>query len=78
MQPVDALARKYDPTTMFLHWATVVLLAALLLGRVAWRVTGGRRMPLAGKGAPTSSPKARIGAHTPCSRAWCCPGCIRW
>jgi len=52
MQPVDALARKYDPTTMLLHWATVVLLAALLLGRVAWRVTGGRRMPLAGKGAP--------------------------
>jgi cytochrome b561 len=84
MQPVDTAAHKYDPTTMFFHWATTVLvvtqwlgaqtidcfprgplrvdarsvhitvgvlLAALLLGRVSWRVTGGRRLPLADKGA---------------------------
>lgn len=83
MQPVDPAARRYDPTTMFFHWATAVLvatqwlgahaidwfprgplrvdarsvhitfgvlLAALLMGRVAWRLTGGRRLPLADEG----------------------------
>ena len=84
MQPVTTTARRYDPLTMFFHWATAllvvtqwlgaqvidwfprgplrvdarsvhitfgVLLAALLVGRVAWRLTGGRRLPLADKGA---------------------------
>ena len=84
MQTVDAAARRYDPTTMFFHWATALLvvtqwlgaqtidwfprgalrvdarsmhitfgvaLAALLAGRVIWRLTGGRRLPLADKGA---------------------------
>ncbi len=84
MQPVTTTARRYDPLTMFFHWATAllvvtqwlgaqvidwfprgplrvdarsvhitfgVLLAALLLGRVVWRLTGGRRLPLADKGA---------------------------
>ncbi len=84
MQPVSTDVGRYDATTMFLHWATAllvatqwlgaqtidwfprgplrvdarslhitvgVLLAALLLGRVAWRLTGGRRLPLADKGA---------------------------
>lgn len=84
MQPVTTTARRYDPLTMFFHWATAllvvtqwlgaqvidwfprgplrvdarsvhitfgVLLAALLVGRVVWRLTGGRRLPLADKGA---------------------------
>ncbi len=84
MQPVTTTARRYDPLTMFFHWATAllvvtqwlgaqvidwfprgplrvdarsvhitfgVLLATLLVGRVIWRLTGGRRLPLADKGA---------------------------
>jgi len=84
MQPVSPTARSYDPTTIFFHWATAVLvvtqwlgaqtidwfprgplrvdarslhitfgvlLAALLVGRLFWRVTGGRRLPLADTGA---------------------------
>ncbi len=84
MQSVTTTARRYDPLTIFFHWATAllvvtqwlgaqvidwfprgplrvdarsvhitfgVLLAALLVGRVAWRLTGGRRLPLADKGA---------------------------
>ena len=84
MQPVTTTARRYDPLTIFFHWATAllvvtqwlgaqvidwfprgplrvdarsvhitfgVLLAALLVGREAWRLTGGRRLPLADKGA---------------------------
>ncbi len=84
MQPVTTTARRYDPLTMFFHWATAllvvtqwlgaqvidwfprgplrvdarsvhitfgVLLAALLMGRVVWRLTGGWRLPLADKGA---------------------------
>ncbi len=80
MQPVSTGARRYDPLTMFFHWAIALLvvtqwlgaqtidwfprgplrvdarsvhitfgvvLAALLAGRVAWRLTGGRRLPLA-------------------------------
>lgn len=84
MQPVTTTARRYDPLTMFFHWATAVLvatqwlgaqtidwfprgplrvdarsihiifgvlLAALLAGRIIWRLTGGRRLPLADQGA---------------------------
>jgi cytochrome b561 len=84
MQPVSTGASRYDSTTMFFHWATVLLavtqwlgaqmidwfprgplrvdarsvhitlgllLAVLLAGRVAWRLTRGRRLPLADEGA---------------------------
>lgn len=84
MQPVSQGALRYDPTTMFFHWATAllvvvqwlgaqvidwfprgplrvdarsvhitvgVLLAALLVGRIIWRATEGRRLPLADRGA---------------------------
>ncbi len=84
MQPVSTDAKRYDPATMFFHWATAVLvvgqwlgaqtidwfprgplrvdarsvhitvgvtLAALLAARLLWRVTRGRRLPLADKGA---------------------------
>jgi cytochrome b561 len=84
MQPVSTGASRYDPTTMFFHWATALLvvtqwlgaqtidwfprgplrvdarsmhitlgllLTALLVGRVAWRLTRGRRLPLADEGA---------------------------
>ena len=84
MQSVDTFARRYDPVTMFFHWATAllvitqwlgaqtidwfprgalrvdarsthitfgVLLAVLLAGRIIWRLTRGRRLPLADKGA---------------------------
>ena len=80
MQPVSTGAKRYDPLTMFFHWAIVllvvtqwlgaqtidwfprgplrvdvrsvhitfgVLLTALLAGRIMWRLTGGRRLPLA-------------------------------
>ena len=32
MQPVSTDAQRYDPATMFLHWATAVLVAAQWLG----------------------------------------------
>ena len=84
MQPVSADAKRYDPATMFFHWATAVLvvcqwlgaqtidwfprgplrvdarsvhitaglvLTALLAARLLWRVTRGRRLPLADHGA---------------------------
>ena len=84
MQPVSTDAKRYDPTTMFFHWATAVLvasqwlgaqtidwfprgplrvdarsvhitlgvtLAALIAARLLWRVTRGRRLPLADEGA---------------------------
>ncbi len=84
MQTVDPSAQRYDPVTMFFHWATALLvvtqwlgaqtidwfprgalrvdarsmhitfgvvLAALLAGRIIWRMTKGRRLPLADKGA---------------------------
>jgi len=84
MQPVSADAKRYDPTTMFFHWATAVLvvsqwlgahtidwfprgplrvdarsvhitaglvLTGLLAARLLWRVTRGRRLPLADHGA---------------------------
>jgi cytochrome b561 len=80
MQRVSPLATRYDTTTIFLHWATAILvaeqwlgaqiidwfprgaprvdarsvhitggmlLAVLLLGRIVWRLTRGRRLPLA-------------------------------
>jgi len=84
MQSVSTSASRYDPMTMFFHWATAilvveqwlgaqvinwfprgplrvdarsvhitlgVLLVALLVGRILWRLTRGRRLPLADKGA---------------------------
>lgn len=84
MQLVSNGASRYDPTTMFFHWATALLvvtqwlgaqtidwfprgplrvdarsvhitlgllLTTLLVGRVAWRLTRGRRLPLADEGA---------------------------
>ena len=83
MQPVSPDAKRYDGATLFLHWATAILvvtqwlgaqiidwfpkgplrvdarsvhitfgllLAALLVARIGWRLTGGRRLPLADKG----------------------------
>jgi cytochrome b561 len=83
MQPVSTGALRYDSTTIFLHWATVVLvvfqwlgahtidffprgplrvdarslhisvgvlLAAVLLIRLYWRATRGRRLPPAATG----------------------------
>lgn len=84
MQPVSTDAKRYDPTTIFFHWATAVLvvsqwlgaqtidwfprgplrvdarsvhiilgvvLAALVAARLLWRLTRGRRLPLADEGA---------------------------
>ena len=84
MQAVDPQARRYDPTTMFFHWAIAllvvgqwvggqtidwfprgalrvdarsvhitggVLVTLLLLARIVWRATAGRRLPLADRGA---------------------------
>ena len=83
MQAVDPHARRYDPTTMFFHWAIAllvvgqwlgaqtidwfprgplrvdarsvhilggVLITLLLAGRIIWRATAGRRLPLADRG----------------------------
>lgn len=83
MQPVSPDAKRYDGTTILLHWATAVLvveqwlgaqiidwfprgalridarsvhialgvlLAAVLLGRLLWRSSRGRRLPLADSG----------------------------
>lgn len=83
MQPVSLNAKRYDGTTILLHWVTAVLvveqwlgaqiidwfprgalrvdarsahislgvlLAVLLIGRVLWRASRGRRLPLADDG----------------------------
>ena len=84
MQPTETAARRYDPTTIALHWLTLLLVAEqwigahliddfargtprvmarsvhitfgvvvvlLLLARLAWRGTRGRRLPAADRGA---------------------------
>jgi cytochrome b561 len=83
MQPVSLNAKRYDGTTILLHWVTAILvveqwlgaqmidwfprgplrvdarsvhitlgvvLAVLLLGRLLWRSSRGRRLPLADTG----------------------------
>jgi cytochrome b561 len=83
MQPTTLNAKRYDGTTILLHWATAILvveqwlgaqiidwfprgslridarsvhitlgvvLAVLLLGRLLWRSSRGRRLPLADAG----------------------------
>jgi cytochrome b561 len=84
MDQVDGAALRYDRRTIWLHWATAILvalqwligrlngflpkgplrldiwsihvllgfsLAALIVARIAWRSTGGRRLPPADRGA---------------------------
>lgn len=91
MQPVNAFAHSYDRSTIFFHWATVVLvvlqfagawtiddfpngplrvdarsvhitlgclLALVLIARIFWRSTGGRRLPAADRGVVHAGAKA--------------------
>jgi cytochrome b561 len=84
MQPVSPTALRYDPTTIFFHWVTAVLvvgqwlgaqtidwfprgplrvdarsvhivvgvlIAIVLVARMYWRLTAGRRLKLADAGA---------------------------
>ena len=43
----DKVPLHYDTTTVVLHWATVslVVLAAVLLARIVWRIGPGRALP---------------------------------
>ncbi len=46
MQTVDTLARRYDPLTMFFHWATALLIVTQWLGAqtIDWFPRGALRV----------------------------------